>query len=96
MSKYLLDTNICVHLLKGQYDLENKIAQAGVSSCFLSEMTFAELLFGVENSAAEYREPNLGRVEGLQDLFAKCILLVGDCFYEYARQKSTLRRSGKL
>lgn len=94
MNTYLLDTNICVHFMKGQYDLQAKINSAGLEYCYLSEITIAELMFGVENSAQEYRERNLDRIKQLQAAFTGRVLLIGECFEEYARQKSNLRKNG--
>lgn len=48
--KYLLDTNICIYYLKGLYNLKDKINNVGNESCYISEITVAELKFGVENS----------------------------------------------
>lgn len=50
MKKYLLDTNICIYFIKGKFDLHKKIKATGEENCFLSEVTVAELKFGVENS----------------------------------------------
>ena len=50
MKKYLLDTNICIYYIKGQFELNKKIAEAGEQNCFISEITVAELKYGVENS----------------------------------------------
>jgi predicted nucleic acid-binding protein len=50
LKKYLLDTNICIFYIKGQYELNKKIAEVGEENCFISEMTVAELKYGVENS----------------------------------------------
>ncbi len=58
MSQYLLDTNICVHLIKDEFGIKEKIAQVGIKSCYLSEVTIAELLFGIENSASDRRKLN--------------------------------------
>ena len=44
--KYLLDTNICVHLLRGRSDVAHKIDAHGLQNCCISEITKAELLFG--------------------------------------------------
>ncbi len=49
MKKYLLDTNICIYFLKGQFNLHKKIEEIGEENCLLSEITIAELKFGVEN-----------------------------------------------
>lgn len=95
MSKYLLDTNICIHFIKGEYDLENKIRQVGFSSCYLSEITIAELLYGVENSSPDRRFMNLQRVKNLRTAFSERILSIGACLEEYATQKAQLRRMGR-
>ncbi|QMW00546.1 PIN domain-containing protein [Spirosoma foliorum] len=95
MSLYLLDTNICVHLLKGEYQIKPKLAEVGVKSCFLSEITIAELLFGIENSAPDRRKQNLERFNTFQTLFSGRILSIGEALHEYARQKATLRRIGR-
>jgi tRNA(fMet)-specific endonuclease VapC len=50
MKKYLLDTNICIYYLKGLFNLDKKIKSIGLKNCFISEITVAELKFGVENS----------------------------------------------
>jgi tRNA(fMet)-specific endonuclease VapC len=36
--------------MKGLYDLKNKILKAGAENCFISEITLAELKFGVETA----------------------------------------------
>jgi len=48
--QYLLDTNICVFILRQKYDVGDRMLQAGVSNCFISELTYAELLYGAECS----------------------------------------------
>ena len=48
--KYLLDTNICIYYMKGLYNLDDKIEQIGSKNCYISEITLAELKFGIANS----------------------------------------------
>jgi tRNA(fMet)-specific endonuclease VapC len=55
LKKYLLDTNICVYFLKGQYSLDERIEAAETGNCFVSEITIAELKFGAENSENKER-----------------------------------------
>lgn len=43
--KYLLDTNICIHLFKGKFGLDQKIKSVGMDKCAISEVTLAELVF---------------------------------------------------
>lgn len=56
MEQYLLDTNICIYLLRGKYNVDRKIDAVGLDNCFISEITVAELMYGAE----------LGRQKGLQ------------------------------
>ena len=39
MAKYLLDTNICISLIKNQYGLRSKIERIGERYCAVSEIT---------------------------------------------------------
>ena len=48
--QYLLDTNICVFILRQKFGVGERVLQAGVSNCFISELTYAELLYGAEFS----------------------------------------------
>ncbi|GAB4015293.1 type II toxin-antitoxin system VapC family toxin [Spirosoma migulaei] len=95
MSEFLLDTNICIYLIKGQYDLENKILKAGLNSCYLSEITIAELLFGVENSAPDRKLRNLQRVQTLKASFSGRIIPITECLEEYAKHKAQLIKIGR-
>lgn len=49
--KYLLDTNICIHFLRGKFNLLEKTQEVGIENCAISEITLAELVFGAENSS---------------------------------------------
>lgn len=95
MSLFLLDTNICIYLLKNEYSVKERIAREGTRSCYLSEITVAELLFGIENSAPDRRNQNIERFDNLRLLFAGRILPISSALYEYARQKAAVRRMGK-
>jgi len=63
MIRYLLDTNVCVHVLKNEFGVEQLIAETGIARCSLSQITSTKLLFGVENSAPERRSLNKQNVE---------------------------------
>lgn len=95
MSQFLLDTNICVHLLKNEYGIKEKIAEVGVKLCFLSEITLAELLYGIENSEPTKRENNIERFDNLCALFSERTLSISNVLYEYARQKANVKRMGR-
>lgn len=92
MKKYLLDTNICIYHIKGQFDIDKKIAGVGIENCFLSEINIAELKFGVENS--EQKERNREKVEKFIKLFQ--IVPISSCLDVYAKEKARLKKQGNL
>lgn len=51
MKGYLLDTNICVFLLRGNRSVSDRIDHAGLTNCKISDVTVAELWYGVECSS---------------------------------------------
>jgi tRNA(fMet)-specific endonuclease VapC len=89
---YLLDTNICIYFIKGLYELNRKIEVVGPTNCFISEITVAELKYGVENS----KTPELMRpiVEAFIPKFA--VIPVYDALDVYAAEKARLRRQGLM
>jgi len=48
MKNFLLDSDICVSLIRGNNAIRGRIAQVGSERCFISEITIAELRFGAE------------------------------------------------
>jgi len=57
--QFLLDTNICIHFFKGEYNLIDKLQTIGLSNCAISEITLAEMVFGAENSASPKKNHEL-------------------------------------
>ena len=50
--KYLLDTNICIYLIKKQYpEILSKLLKVGFDRIGISTITLAELEYGVSNSS---------------------------------------------
>ena len=48
--KFLLDTNICISLLKNKYGIREKVIEVEPKNCFVSEITIAELYYGASKS----------------------------------------------
>ncbi|MBF9223142.1 type II toxin-antitoxin system VapC family toxin [Hymenobacter ruricola] len=97
MSRYLLDTNICIYLMKGDFDLDNKVEQVGLRNCFISELTIAELLYGIANSAPDRQASNRQNLNKFLLLFPKPRRLALSAALEtYATQKAQLKRIGRL
>lgn len=90
MSKFLLDTNICIYFLKGQYNLVQKLEKIGLENCFISEITIAELKFGAENS--ESKEKNRNTVDDFTSRFT--IIPIFNSLEIYAKEKARLRKAG--
>jgi len=92
MEKYLPDTNICIFLLKGKYNLNVKLKQVGLQNCYVSEITLEELKFEAEygNRVSENTE--------MVDCFAQelAIVPIFNSLNIYAKQKAPLRKSGKI
>lgn len=92
MKKYLLDTNICIYFLKGQYALNRKIAEVGELNCFISEKTVAELKYGVENSKTVEAMRKI--VEAFIPKFF--VIPIYNALDIYAKEKAKLRKQGLL
>jgi tRNA(fMet)-specific endonuclease VapC len=90
LKNYLIDTNICIYYIKGKFDLNKKFEKINPDNCFISEITLAELKFGVENS--EKKEKN----QKVLDNFLTGVKIV-PIFHSldlYAKQKAELRKLG--
>ncbi|WP_294541323.1 type II toxin-antitoxin system VapC family toxin [uncultured Rhodoblastus sp.] len=57
MARYVLDTNICIYLMKNQpEEVARRFAQCSVGDVVMSAITYAELQYGVTASADPERE----------------------------------------
>lgn len=92
MKKYLLDTNICVHLLRGNFNVKDAIEKIGWDNCYISEITVAELIYGAECSS--HAEENRNIIYDLCNHFQ--IVPISESIDEFARQKAILKRKGQL
>lgn len=90
--EYLLDTDICVFLLRGRFSLNRKIDRVGIERCFISEITILELIYGAKSS--KNLRKHLTEVDKLKALFE--ILPIEDAFYAFAEEKVRLKKSGEL
>ncbi|MBK9013743.1 MAG: type II toxin-antitoxin system VapC family toxin [Saprospiraceae bacterium] len=94
MKKYLLDTNICIFYFKDKHDIEAKIKAAGVENVFISEITIAELKFGVANTEdPTKREKNREAVINFQN--AANIIPIISVLDIYASERARLKNLGK-
>ncbi len=91
-NKYLLDTNICIALLRGNRDIARKIIDLGEGACHLSIITLYELMFGAYYSKREEQE--VPKVKQFVERFP--VISLSESVEEYAIIKTRLRSSGIL
>lgn len=91
-TQYLLDTNIIVFLLRGQMGIRDSIERIGIDQCHISEITYAELLYGAECSSDPAKNTALvDRV--LEDIN---MIPISSSLKVFAKCKAHLRKIGKI
>ena len=50
MKQYLLDTDVCIELIKHNERVLDKVEAVGPENCFVTDITIAELFFGAAKS----------------------------------------------
>lgn len=91
MKQYLLDTNICIYFIKGKFDLKERFLSVSKEFRFISEITLAELKFGIQNSEAPEKNK-----KALEDFLTGVqILPIFNSLDLYATEKARLRKKGQ-
>ena len=88
--KYLLDTNALIAMFRKQHGIREKILQAGIDNCFVSEATLAELKVGAykTNDPRQWREVN-----ETSEAFSIVSITASD-FDLYAKNRALLESQG--
>lgn len=90
--KYILDSNICIHLLRNRKEIVDAILRVGWDNCCISELTVVELFYGAECSS----NPERNRLE-IDSFIADIeVLPFSLCIKEFCKQKAHLRSMGML
>lgn len=89
---YLLDSNICVHFIRGNQRIISMIDKVGIEHLFISEMTVGELYYGAECS--ERKEENRRVVDTFLSFIS--VIPVSGAWKEFAKQKAYLRNKGSM
>lgn len=91
--RYLLDTDICIFLLRGQRGIAERMDGVGFSNCAISEITKAELLTGMYYARMKHRSFH---VERLREFFDSIMVIPASCAIEkYAEEKARLIHEGR-
>lgn len=88
---YILDTDICIFLLRDKFGMREKMKSIGLSNCAVSIITILELTFGAENS--DNPQKHHKQTELIRDNF-EVIPLDYDIANAFAQEKVRLRKAG--
>ncbi len=91
MSQFIWDTNICIFYLKNVPIVHERVREHGDPKIFISEITLAELMFGVVKShrPKHHGEALAGFLKGAKVLGVRGSLDI------YATEKARLRKAGE-
>lgn len=92
MKKYLLDTNICAYFFNGKFNLTEKIDEVEFDNCCVSEITIAELKYGIAKSI--HKEKNQKALDKFQEKIE--ILPIFPVLDIYANEKARLKTKGRM
>ena len=87
---YLLDTNICIYYMNGKFGLDIKLKTVNPEGIFISEITLAELKYGVHKSGQ--KEKNQRALDNF--LTGVTIIPIFHSLDFYAEEKARLRSKG--
>jgi len=90
MASYLLDTDICIFFLKDKYKIKEKIQSVGISNCYLSEITLAELIYGAHKS--NQLNKHILEAKRFEELFS--IISIRQYFNKFGEEKARLSSLG--
>ena len=87
--KYLLDTDICIAMVKGHANVRQHIRQHDHQDLKISEITIAEMLFGAVKSG---KEKHFEDVRSVQRLFED--YKISSCLHKYAEIRFEMEKRG--
>ena len=90
MTRYLLDTSICVFLFRQKYGIAERLSKLNPRQCYISEITIAELKYGAYKS--NRTEENLRLIDDLLE-YVNVVPFV-EAIDIYAKEKHRLRVQG--
>ena len=91
---YLLDTNVCIHFLKNDIKVVEKIKEVSLENCYISELTILEFAYGVANGNSSKKVENKAKFKEFVDNLNGRIINIRPSFEEFSTQKVRLRKLG--
>ena len=87
--RYLLDTNICIAMIKNVPGVRERILDVGIENCLVSDITIAELYYGAAKSE---RLEHFADVDFIIQNFL--MLSIDSSLETYGRIKHALEKQG--
>ena len=91
MAKYLLDTCTCISMFRNEGRVRETLRRVGTKNCYISEITVAELYFGL--AKAEDKQRTLDDIHEVQRLFR--VIPAYSSFKEYGEIRKSLEHTGQ-
>lgn len=88
--EYLLDTNVCIAILKNNLEVFKRVLAVGQSHCHISEITIAELFYGAAKSGKASHFDDITKITRLFDIIPMYTSL-----QRYGVIKATLEKQGR-
>ena len=90
MVRYLLDTCVCISMFRNEGNVRNTLKEIGPQNCYISEITIAELYFGLAKSNDKAQK--LKDIQQVQKLFR--VIPAYPSFKEYGEIRHSLEHKG--
>ncbi len=91
MAKYLLDTCVCISMFRNEGRVRETLLKVGTKNCYISEITIAELYFGL--AKAEDKKRKLEDIREVERLFR--VIPAYSSFREYGEIRHSLEHTGQ-
>ncbi|MBQ6768237.1 MAG: PIN domain-containing protein [Prevotella sp.] len=91
MAKYLLDTCTCISMFRNEGRVRDTLRRIGTKNCYISEITVAEIYFGL--AKAEDKKRKLDDIREVQRLFR--VIPAYASFKEYGEIRYSLEHTGQ-
>ena len=91
MAKYLLDTCVCISMFRNEGHVRETLRRVGIQNCYISEITVAELFFGLAKATDKKRK--LDDIREVQRLFR--VIPTYSSFKEYGEIRFELEHTGQ-
>lgn len=91
MIQYLLDTDVCIEIIKQNSIILDKVEFVGAENCFITEITIAELFYGAAKSG---KQEHFNDVDYILQSFD--IVPALPSLKLYGQNKTELEKSGKM